>query len=75
MSTSGPDESLGSPQPERSGEHIDDAVETAEEGSEVEGVHTPSGEAKSGESRVEQMPEVEEVYPDGEAPPEAKQPE
>jgi hypothetical protein len=52
-------ESLGSPDPARGGPTIDDAVDNAEGGSQVEGVHTPSGEAESGESRVEQMPEVE----------------
>ncbi len=48
----------GSPDHDRSGETVDEAVETAERGSRVEGVHTPSGQAESGESRVEQMPEV-----------------
>jgi hypothetical protein len=51
-------EALGAPIPERSGETIDEAVATAEAGSQVEGVHTPSGQAESGESRLEQMPEV-----------------
>lgn len=50
--------SLGSPVPERSGETVDEAVATAERGSQVEGVHTPSGLAESGESRLEQMHEV-----------------
>jgi hypothetical protein len=48
----------GSPDHDRSGETVDEAVETAERGSQVEGVHTPSGQEPSGESRVEQMPEV-----------------
>src|SRR6478736_5065768 len=52
---------LGSPDHERSGATVDDAVEMAEEGSAVEGVHTTSGQAASGESRVEQMPEVRGV--------------
>jgi hypothetical protein len=51
-------DTLGSPVPERSGETIDEAVATAERGSQVDGVHTPSGQAQSGESRLEQMPEV-----------------
>lgn len=51
-------DTLGAPVPERSGETIDEAVATAERGTQVEGVHTPSGQAKSGESRLEQMPEV-----------------
>ncbi|GLY16856.1 hypothetical protein LWF15_07565 [Kineosporia rhizophila] len=54
----GQPESLGSPRPERGGPTVDDAVANAESGSQVEGVHTPSGEAASGESRVEQMTEV-----------------
>ncbi|MGI8577371.1 MAG: hypothetical protein ACR2KG_05510 [Nocardioidaceae bacterium] len=49
---------LGSPEHGRSGLTIDEAVETAEEDSQVAGMHTPSGQAASGESRVEQMPEV-----------------
>jgi hypothetical protein len=52
---------LGSPDHDRSGETVDEAVETAEQDSQVEGVHTPSGEAKPGESRAEQMPEVQGV--------------
>jgi hypothetical protein len=46
---------FGSPVPERGGETVDEAVATAEEGSPVEGVHTPSGQAASGDSRAEQM--------------------
>lgn len=66
MSAHGPDDSmpsdsLGSPDHDRSGPTIDDSVAKAEAGSQVEGVHTPSGEAASGESRVEQMPDVEGV--------------
>lgn len=76
MSSTGPDEqqpadSLGEPEHDRSGPTHDDYVAKAEQGTAAEGDHTPSGEAESGESRVEQMPEVEEVYPDGERPPEA----
>lgn len=52
---------LGSPDHDRSGETVDEAVETAEERSQIEGVHTPSGQAESGESRVEQMPQVQGV--------------
>lgn len=63
MSTHGPDDStptdpLGSPDESRGGATFDEAVDAAEEGSQVEGVHTPSGEAESGQSRVEQMPDV-----------------
>lgn len=55
---SAPSPSLGAPEHDRSGPTIDDAVAKSEAGSEVEGVHTPSGHEESGESRVEQMPEV-----------------
>ena len=47
------------PAPERSGSTVDEAVANAEENTQVEGVHTPSGEAESGESRAERMTEVE----------------
>jgi hypothetical protein len=50
---------LASPDHDRSGPTVDDAVDTAEQGSQVEGVHTPSGQEASGQSRVEQMPEVD----------------
>ena len=49
---------LGNPDPERSGPTVDEAVATAEEGSQVEGVHTPSGQEASGESRAERMADV-----------------
>jgi len=63
MTTQDPDDStatdsLGSPDHDRGGPTVDEAVDSAEAGSQVEGVHTPSGEAASGESRVEQMPDV-----------------
>ncbi|MGI8760649.1 MAG: hypothetical protein ACR2LF_05010 [Jatrophihabitantaceae bacterium] len=66
MSTPGSGESsrpdsLGAPEHERSGATVDEAVAKAEDGSQVEGMHTPSGQAASGESRVEQMPEVRGV--------------
>ena len=50
---------LGSPDPSRGGPDVDAAVENAEEGTQVEGVHTPSGQAEPGESRLEQMREVD----------------
>lgn len=50
---------LGSPEPGRGHETIDEAVASAEEDSQVEGEHTPSGRAASGDSRLEQLPEVE----------------
>ena len=49
------DRTLHDPAPERSGANVDEAVATAERGSQVEGVHTPSGDEKSGESRIEHM--------------------
>lgn len=52
-------DSLGSPDESRGGPDIDAAVENAEAGSPVEGVHTPSGQAESGDSRLEQMREVD----------------
>lgn len=60
----GQTESLGAPEHDRGGSTVDEAVESAEEGSQVEGVHTPSGEAEPGESRAEQMTEVDGL-PDG----------
>jgi hypothetical protein len=51
--------SLGAPDESRGGENIDAAVANAESGTEVEGVHTPSGQAESGESRLEQMTDVD----------------
>lgn len=52
-------DSLGSPDESRGGPDVDAAVENAESGSQVEGVHTPSGQAESGDSRLEQMREVD----------------
>ena len=49
---------LRDPAAERSGPTVDAAVANAEEGSQVEGVHTPSGQEKSGETRVERMADV-----------------
>jgi hypothetical protein len=49
---------LGNPIHERSGPTVDAAVATAEEGSQVDGVHTPSGQEESGESRAERMADV-----------------
>ena len=51
-----------SPDPNRGGPTVDAAVANAEEGSRAEGDHVPSGQAASGESRVEQMPEVVEAH-------------
>ncbi|MGI9093295.1 MAG: hypothetical protein ACR2FF_07625 [Mycobacteriales bacterium] len=54
----GPDDPLGAPDPSRGGPTVDDAVANAESGSQAEGVHTPSGQAEPGDSRLEQMTEV-----------------
>jgi hypothetical protein len=48
----------GNPVPELSGPTVDEAVAKAEEGSQVEGVHTPSGQEESGKSRAERMADV-----------------
>jgi hypothetical protein len=45
----------------RSGSTVDESVAAAEAGSQVEGVHIPSGQAESGDSRLEHMPEVSGV--------------
>ncbi len=60
-------DSLGSPEHERSGPTIDDAVEKAETGSAAEGDHTPSGQEPSGHSRVEKMADVDDLAPDDES--------
>lgn len=52
-------EGLGAPEHGRSGATVDEAVEKFEAGSQVEGRHTPSGQAASGESRAERMVDVE----------------
>jgi hypothetical protein len=56
-----PSESLGSPDEDRGGATVDEAVAAAESGSRVEGAHRLSGQPSSGESRVEQMPAVDGV--------------
>lgn len=52
-------EGLGGPEHERSGATVDEAVAKAESGSQVDGEHTPSGQAESGDSRLEHMPDVD----------------
>jgi len=56
---SGDGEGLGSPEHWRSGRTVDEAVAKFEAGSEVEGEHTPSGQATSGKSRAERMVDVD----------------
>jgi hypothetical protein len=56
---------LGSPDETRGGPDVDAAVENAESGSQVEGQHTPSGQASEpGESRLEQLRDVEGSHPE-----------
>ena len=55
------DKLSGPTDPKPSGRTVDEAVAKAEDGSQIEGVHTPSGQAASGESRVEKMADVEGV--------------
>jgi hypothetical protein len=62
------DITLGNPDPSRGGIDVDEAVATAEKGSQVAGVHTPSGHEESGDSRLEQMREVEQHRVDGSDP-------
>jgi hypothetical protein len=52
---------LGAPEQGRSGDSIEKAVERFEAGTQVEGDHTPVGRADTGESRLEQMTEVEQT--------------
>jgi hypothetical protein len=49
---------LHDPAPERSGSDVQEAVDTAEEGSQVEGQHSSPSGVEPGESRVEQMADV-----------------
>ncbi len=56
-----PAQHLGSPDPTLGGPTVERAVENAEAGSEVEGVHAPFGEeptVEPGESRGEQLRDV-----------------
>jgi hypothetical protein len=61
-SPSAAEEPSRSPDPARGGPTVDAAVANAEEGTRAEGDHVPSGQEASGESRVEQMPEVVEAH-------------
>jgi len=57
----GPAEPLGSPDPSLGGIDVEAAVENAEAGTQVEGVHAPFGDDETvepGESRGEQLREV-----------------
>lgn len=53
------DETLGSPDPSRGGPDVEEAVDNAEDGSQAEGVHTPARAGESGDSRLEQMRDVD----------------
>jgi hypothetical protein len=59
---------MGNPDHDRSRVDVDEAVAKAEAGSKVDGVHTPSGREESGNSRLEQMRDVEQRRVDGSAP-------
>ena len=52
---------LGAPDHARSGADVEEAVERFEAGTHAEGDHTPIGRADVGESRLEQMVEVEQT--------------
>ena len=55
------DGTLHDSEPSLSGDTIDEAVENSEEGTQAEDTgHTPSGNERSGDSRVEQMQDVVE---------------
>ena len=59
--TPGPAESFGSPEPSLGGIDVEAAVENAEAGSQVEGVHAPFGDEETvepGQSRGEQLRDV-----------------
>ena len=55
----GPDRPLHSPEPSWGGPDVDAAVQNAESGSLTEGVHRPAGPGEEGESRLEQLTEVD----------------
>lgn len=59
MTTSGT--AMGSPDETRGGRDLEEATANAEAGTAAEGDHVPVGEAESGESRLEQMTEVEQT--------------
>jgi hypothetical protein len=50
---------LHSPDPSLSGPDVDAAVQNAESGTAVEGVHRPAGPGEEGDSRLEQLREVD----------------
>jgi hypothetical protein len=53
--------SMGSPDHSRSGRDVEEGIERAEEGSDVEGIHNLEGQAPTGESRLEHMADVDET--------------
>ena len=56
----GPDRPLHDPDPSLGGPDVTAAVDNAESGGEAEGTHGPAGPGEEGESRLEQMREVDE---------------
>lgn len=54
-----PDRPLHSPDPSLGGPDVAAAVENAEAGTEAEGVHRPAAPGEDGDSRLEQLREVE----------------
>jgi hypothetical protein len=56
----GRDRPLHSPDPSLGGQDVVAAVDNAEAGSEAEGVHRPAAPGEEGESRLEQLREVDE---------------
>jgi hypothetical protein len=54
-----PDRPLHSPDPALGGPDVAAAVQNAEAGTEAEGAHRPAAPGEEGDSRLEQMREVE----------------
>jgi hypothetical protein len=54
-----PDRPLHDPDPSLGGPDVTAAVENAEAGTEAEGAHRPAAPGEEGDSRLEQMREVE----------------
>jgi hypothetical protein len=59
-SPGGPDRPLHSPDPSLGGPDVAAAVDNAESGTEAEGTHGPAAPGEEGESRLEQLREVDE---------------
>ena len=59
MTEQRPSQPLGSPDESRGGPDVESAVANAESGSRAEGDHTPARPGEEGNSRLEQMREVD----------------